>query len=153
MGAVNDSGDVMENLYPALAQCFAIILCGYVKQVLCFLPVMVVICRRYSAGRLNLISETEAKGINTFVGTFSLPSLIFMSLAELDLTSVNWIFLLSVLIAKAIVFVVVIIVTLLVGRPVNYGRAGIFAIFCTQSNDFAVGYPIGKSYTSTRSPL
>lgn len=100
---------------------------------------------RYFAGRLNLISETEAKGINTFVGTFSLPSLIFMSLAQLDLSSVNWLFLLSILISKFIVFVSVIIVTLLVGRPINYGRAGIFAIFCTQSNDFAVGYPIGEA--------
>lgn len=97
---------------------------------------------------MNLISETEAKGINTFVGNFALPSLIFMSLAELDLSSVNWLFLLSILIAKSLVFFTVIIVTLLVGRPVNLGRAGIFAIFCTQSNDFAIGYPIGKS-TST----
>lgn len=78
------------------------------------------------------------------MGTFALPSLIFMSLAELDLSSVNWLFLLSILIAKSIVFFAVIIVTLLVGRPVNLGRAGIFAIFCTQSNDFAIGYPIGK---------
>lgn len=95
------------------------------------------------AGRMNLISATEAKGINTFVGTFALPSLIFKSLAELELRSVNWLFLLSILIAKSIVFVSVIIITILVGRPVNLGRAGIFAIFCTQSNDFAIGYPIG----------
>lgn len=93
---------------------------------------------------MNLISETEAKGINTFVGTFSLPCLIFTSLAKLDLSSVNWLFLVSILIAKGIVFFTVIIITLLVGRPVNLGRAGIFAIFCTQSNDFAIGYPIGK---------
>ena len=95
---------------------------------------------------MNLISETEAKGINTFVGTFSLPSLIFMSLAQLDLTSVNWLFLLSIHISKSIVFVAVIVITLLVGRPVNLGRAGIFAIFCTQSNDFAIGYPIGELF-------
>ncbi|CAG9770867.1 unnamed protein product [Ceutorhynchus assimilis] len=117
-------GAAIENLYPALLQCFAIILSGY------------------AAGRMNLISETEAKGMNTFVGTFSLPALIFMSLAELDLSSVNWMFLLSILVAKSLVFFTVIIVTLLVGRPVNLGRAGIFAIFCTQSNDFAIGYPI-----------
>ncbi|XP_060534255.1 lysosomal cholesterol signaling protein [Cylas formicarius] len=117
-------GAAIENLYPALSQCFAIIICGYF------------------AGRTNLISETEAKGINTFVGTFALPSLIFMSLAELDLHAVNWIFLLSILISKSIVFFSVIVVTLLVGRPVNLSRAGIFGIFCTQSNDFAVGYPI-----------
>ena len=31
---------------------------------------------------------------------------------------------------------------MLVTRPLNYGRAGILATFCTQSNDFAIGYPI-----------
>lgn len=108
------------------------------------------ICFSYLAGRMNLISETEAKGMNTFVGTFSLPSLIFMSLAQLDLSSVNWLFLASILLAKAIVFFSVIIITLLVGRPVNLGRAGIFGIFCTQSNDFAIGYPIGKLFFETR---
>lgn len=95
---------------------------------------------------MNMISETEAKGINTFVGTFSLPSLIFMSLAKLELTSVNWLFLLSILISKSIVFVCVIALTLLVARPFNLGRAGIFAIFCTQSNDFAIGNPIGNNF-------
>lgn len=102
---------------------------------------------RYFAGRMNLISNTEAKGLSTFVGTFSLPSLIFMSLAELDLSSVNWMFLVSILVAKSIVFFSVIIITLLVGRPINLGRAGIFAIFCTQSNDFAIGYPIGLYFS------
>lgn len=34
------------------------------------------------------------------------------------------------------------IVSLLMTRPLNYGRAGILAIFCTQSNDFAIGWPI-----------
>lgn len=93
---------------------------------------------------MNLISQTETKGLSTFVGSFSLPALIFLSLAELDLSSVNWMFLLSVLVAKTVVFLVVVTVTLLVSRPVNTGRAGLFAIFCTQSNDFAIGYPIGK---------
>lgn len=95
---------------------------------------------------MNLISETEAKGINSFIGTFSLPSLIFMSLAQLDLSQVNWLFLVSVLIAKSIVFFSVIIITLLIGRPKTLATAGIFAIFCTQSNDFAIGYPIGKYF-------
>lgn len=99
---------------------------------------------RYLAGRLNIISNFEAKGLNTFVGTFALPSVIFLSLAELDWSTVNWNFLLSILIAKTIVFLSVAIISLLVARPVNYGRAGLLAIFCTQSNDFAIGYPIGK---------
>lgn len=95
---------------------------------------------------MNLISETEAKGINSFVGTFSLPSLIFMSLATLDLGQVNWLFLASVLIAKSIVFFSVIVITVLVGRPRKLAAAGIYAIFCTQSNDFAIGYPIGEFF-------
>lgn len=32
--------------------------------------------------------------------------------------------------------------SLLVVRPLNFGKSGILAIFCTQSNDFAIGYPI-----------
>lgn len=98
----------------------------------------------YLAGRLNIITNTEAKGLNTFVGTFALPSVIFLSLAELNWSTVNWNFLLSILISKTIVFLAVAIISLLVARPVNYGRAGILAIFCTQSNDFAIGFPIGE---------
>lgn len=93
---------------------------------------------------MKLISESGMKGLNTFVGTFSLPSLIFLSLAELDLSAVNWLFLLSIFIAKSIVFFAVIVLTILVTRPINLGSAGLHAIFCTQSNDFAIGYPIGK---------
>ncbi|KAG0722565.1 Integral membrane protein GPR155 [Chionoecetes opilio] len=36
----------------------------------------------------------------------------------------------------------VVVVTLLVYRPMDTGKAGLYAIFCTQSNDFALGYPI-----------
>ncbi|XP_066945138.1 lysosomal cholesterol signaling protein isoform X2 [Macrobrachium rosenbergii] len=120
-----DPGDIaFSNLYPAVIECFVIIFCGYL------------------AGRCNLISQTESKGLSTFVGTFSLPSLIFLSMAKLDFSSVNWLFLLSICISKSIVFVLVVLVTLLVYRPVDFGKAGLFAIFCTQSNDFALGYPI-----------
>nr|XP_034831203.1 integral membrane protein GPR155 isoform X2 [Maniola hyperantus] len=115
---------VSDQLYPALFQCFTIILCGYI------------------AGRLNIVSKVESKGIATFVGTFALPSLIFLSLARLDFRSVNWTFLLAILLAKGLVFFAVMVVTLSVTRPMNLGQAGIFAIFCTQSNDFALGYPI-----------
>ncbi|XP_012254388.2 integral membrane protein GPR155 [Athalia rosae] len=112
------------NLYLALIQCFAIILCGYI------------------AGRSGIITKSEAKGLNTFVGTFSLPSLIFISLAQLDLGLVNWKFLIAVTFAKASVFIAVVTITLLISRPINPGRAALFAIFATQSNDFAIGYPM-----------
>lgn len=96
----------------------------------------------YLAGLFKIISNSETKGLNTFVGTFALPSLIFLSLVELDWHVVNWNFLFSILVSKAIVFFAVIIISLLVIRPLNLGKAGLLAIFCTQSNDFAIGYPI-----------
>lgn len=99
---------------------------------------------RYVAGRLNVVSKSESKGISTFVGTFALPSLIFLSLARLDFSMVNWTFLCAILLAKGLVFFAVVIVTLLVSKPMHLGQAGIFAIFCTQSNDFALGFPISK---------
>ncbi|KAG7198737.1 hypothetical protein KM043_001725 [Ampulex compressa] len=95
----------IDDLYLALIQCFAIILCGYI------------------AGRFDVITRPEANGLNTFVGTFALPSLIFMSLAKLDFT-----------------------------LPSNPGRAALFAIFTTQSNDFAIGYPMIEALYETTHP-
>ena len=54
----------LDNLYPALVQCFGIILLGFV------------------AGKFSFISDVEARGLGTFVGTFSLPALIFVSLCQ-----------------------------------------------------------------------
>lgn len=107
---------------------------------------------RYVAGRLNIISATESKGLNTFVGTFALPSLIFISMATLDLSSVNWHFLLAILLAKTIVFITVLVITLLVTKPIDLSKSGLLAIFCTQSNDFALGYPIVAALYSKSHP-
>lgn len=88
------------------------------------------------------MTNAGAKGFHTYVGTFALPSLIFLSLSEVKWETVNWKFLLAILISKAIVFFLVLLTGLLVVRPLNLGKSGILAIFCTQSNDFAIGYPI-----------
>lgn len=56
--------------------------------------------------------------------------------------TVNWKFLLAILISKSIAFFAVLLISLLVVRPLNFGKSGILAIFCTQSNDFAIGFPI-----------
>ncbi|XP_015185681.1 PREDICTED: integral membrane protein GPR155 isoform X2 [Polistes dominula] len=131
-GFITTDSDPIDNLYIALIQCFGIILCGYI------------------AGRFNVITKIEANGLNTFVGTFALPSLIFTSLAKLDFTLVNWSFLLAILLAKCCVFFTVLVVSLLIKKPSNSGRAALFAIFTTQSNDFAIGYPmIGAIYQKT----
>lgn len=131
-GLLTTNSDPTDNLYIALIQCFGIILCGYI------------------AGRFDVITKSEANGLNTFVGTFALPSLIFISLARLDFTLVNWRFLLAILLAKCCVFFIVLAVSLLIKKPPNPGRAALFAIFTTQSNDFAIGYPmIDALYRST----
>nr|XP_022307078.1 integral membrane protein GPR155-like isoform X2 [Crassostrea virginica] len=114
----------IENLYPAIVQCFVIILFGYI------------------AGRWDVITPTQGKGIGTFVSKFCLPALLFKNMCILNFADVNWTFLLCILIAKSVVFFLVMALCLVIKRPRNYGIAGLFAIFATQSNDFALGFPI-----------
>lgn len=97
---------------------------------------------RYVAGKLKIITNQDAKGLNTYVGTFALPAIIFTSLINLHWDTVNWLFLLAILISKCVVFFAVGIVSLLLSKPLDFGKAAILAIFCTQSNDFAIGAPI-----------
>ncbi|XP_041662814.1 integral membrane protein GPR155-like [Cheilinus undulatus] len=123
----------IDKLFPALLECFGIILCGYI------------------AGRANIITSTQAKGLGNFVSKFALPALLFKNMVVLDFGNVIWPFLWSILIAKVCVFSLVCVLTLIVASPENrYSKAGIFSIFATQSNDFALGYPIVEAlYQST----
>ncbi|XP_032384826.1 integral membrane protein GPR155 isoform X2 [Etheostoma spectabile] len=115
----------IDKLLPALLECFGIILCGYV------------------AGRANIITSTQAKGLGNFVSKFALPALLFKNMVLLDFGNVIWSFLWSILIAKVSVFFIVCVLTLIVSSPESrYSKAGLFSIFATQSNDFALGYPI-----------
>ncbi|KAI4880285.1 hypothetical protein NFI96_030722, partial [Prochilodus magdalenae] len=115
----------IDRLFPALLECFGIILCGYV------------------AGRIGVIGAGQVKGLGSFVSCFALPALLFKNMVRLQFADVVWSFLWSVLIAKACVFALVCVLTLVVADPENrYSKAGLFAIFATQSNDFALGYPI-----------
>lgn len=119
-------GPDISNLFPAIAQSFAVILIGYLF------------------GRFKIIPPGESRGISELVAKLALPALLFRNLAVLDLSTISWPFMAGILVAKAGVFIVVAIVTLIVSRPVNIGRAGLFGIFSTQSNDFALGLPIGE---------
>lgn len=117
----------IDRLLPALLECFGIILCGYI------------------AGRANIITFTQAKGLGNFVSKFALPALLFKNMVLLDFKNVIWSFLWGILIAKVSVFSIVCILTLIVSSPDSrYSKAGLYSIFATQSNDFALGYPIGK---------
>ncbi|XP_041865790.1 integral membrane protein GPR155 isoform X2 [Melanotaenia boesemani] len=123
----------IDKLFPALLECFGIILCGYI------------------AGRADIITESQAKGLGNFVSKFALPALLFKNMVLLDFGDVIWAFLWSVLVAKVTVFVLVCVLTLMVASPdCRYSKAGLYAIFATQSNDFALGYPIVDAlYRST----
>lgn len=122
----------IDKLFPALIECFGIILCGYV------------------AGRANIITSSQAKGLGNFVSMFALPALLFKNMVLLDFGNVIWPFLWSILIAKVCVFVIVCVLTLIVASPDSrFSKAGIFSIFATQSNDFALGYPIGRFMSVT----
>ncbi|CAM4607293.1 unnamed protein product [Leuciscus chuanchicus] len=115
----------IDKLLPALLECFGIILCGYV------------------AGRTNIIPSTQAKGLGSFVSKFALPALLFKNMVLLDFGDVIWPFFFSILVAKVTVFFFVCILTLLVAnRESRFSKAGLFSIFATQSNDFALGFPI-----------
>ncbi|TNN45600.1 Integral membrane protein GPR155 [Liparis tanakae] len=123
----------IDKLFPALLECFGIILCGYI------------------AGRADVITQNQAQGLGNFVSKFALPALLFKNMVLLDFGDVIWSFLWSVLIAKVTVFVLVCVLTLAVAGPdCRYSKAGLYAIFATQSNDFALGYPIVDAlYRST----
>uniref|UniRef100_A0A8C4H049 DEP domain-containing protein n=1 Tax=Dicentrarchus labrax TaxID=13489 RepID=A0A8C4H049_DICLA len=122
----------IDKLFPALLECFGIIMCGYI------------------AGRADIITESQAKGLGNFVSKFALPALLFKNMVLLDFGDVIWAFLWSVLVAKVTVFVLVCVLTLMVASPDSrYSKAGLYAIFATQSNDFALGYPIEKYISNT----
>lgn len=116
--------EVYEKLLPVLLQCFVIVTLGYVS------------------GRSRLVPQSETKGLQMTVSYFFLPALVFRSLATIDLYMVNLKFLASIFIGKMIIFVSTGLLTWLLKRENRASFAGLFAIFCSQSNDFALGYPL-----------
>ena len=92
--------------------------------------------------RFKLLTPLESRGIGIFVGNFALPALIFGALSTIQLHSVNWNFVLSILITKSVLFVGVLLVTISINRGQSIDKAGLYSIFVTQTNDFALGYPI-----------
>ena len=84
----------------------------------------------------------ESAGLNTFVGKFSLPVLIFTSLAKLNFSNIKWSFLLAIFVSKTLIFILVGGIEFIISSPKSFSRPSIFAIFCTQTNDFGMGLPI-----------
>ena len=113
---------ILHDLLPTLSQIFLTIKLGWL------------------AGTFNIIKPPEARGLNIFVGKYSLPSLVFISLATIDFSTVNLAFLLGVFVSKLVIFVLTILSQILISRDVCQGA--MWAMFCTQTNDFAMGLPL-----------
>lgn len=118
---------VLSNLAPALLQTFLTIAVGYLF------------------GRLRWIPAEGIRAMGMFVTTLALPALLLRSMILIDFSHVDWTFFLSIFISKSILFVCTAIICILRygwRDRAGYSDAGCFAIFVTQSNDFAMGLPI-----------
>jgi predicted permease len=125
--ASNASGSVefVTLLVPAICQVFFVILLGYIL------------------GTTGAVSVQHAGPLAQICGTVLLPISVFTAMISLDVSPQAWQFLGGILIVKALTFALVIALVLATDRSMlRYGAAGVRAIFCTQSNDFAFGLPI-----------
>ena len=137
-------------LMSELTQCGTIIVFGY-------------ICHA-----AHIFSHSDVDGISRFVARVALPSLILLNMSSLDMSSLaECAFVVAaVMTAKALLFAIVVAVTAITslsrieessasdaceqGEQGANGsstrpwmrRAGLHAIFATQSNDFALGLPL-----------
>ena len=127
--------DLLNNLIPALLKVFMVVLVGYLF------------------GRTNLYPKEAARNIAKLCGDLLLPVYVFNTMASISVTPEAWDFLYAVMIAKAFVFFMILILVLVTDRARGrVGRAAISAVFCTQSNDFAMGIPIFQVIYNTTNP-
>ena len=128
---------MLLKLFKALTQCVTIILIGCLSR------------------RLALFSPSEAAGISAFVGRLAMPGLLFLAMAELEIDSEAWRLVAAISAAKGLVFAITagLCLSALCRRTSDsvpfaerkatwLGRAGLYAIATTQSNDFALGLPL-----------
>lgn len=122
-----------KDLIAVLFECFLIISLGYLS------------CR------FKLITN-QAKDLNSYLTTFALPMIIFLNIAQMEFHTINLSFLFCMLTAKLLVFISVTLLTTIISYPTNFGYAGSLSILATQSNDFALGYPLIKSLYGDAKP-
>ena len=85
------SQPILVPLVGALIQCVCLILIGYW-------------CKRS-----GLFSADDASGLSAFVGRLSLPALLFLSMATLDIQMIDTLLLCTILLVKGLVFLLVVI--------------------------------------------
>ena len=114
------------NLYATMIGSFGIILIGYFF------------------GRCKIITVTQGKGISLYMVNIALPALIFKALVITDFKLINWMLWGGIFVAKTFLFTIVVLLSFIFQKEDKFGKAGLYGIFVTQSNDFAFGIPIGK---------
>ena len=118
-------------------------------MIVCCTCVIICLTRQYTAGFFSVLpyplhecylSRSDVcSRLSDNAGTIISPP----SPALWCCRDVNWGFLMILYGAKVLVFGIVVLVTAVASYPTSLGRAGLYGIFCTQSNDFALGYPLG----------
>jgi len=136
-------GDTLATLVNSLSIIFFTMLLGYFGKLTGFIP------------------PNANKGIGPMVGKICLPLLIFRNVAKLDLSSVDFRVIGACALVKICSFTLAGVVAYLTrpkGANVKPGdtasQYGIFTLFCTGSNDLAIGLAIIQSiYPAESSPI
>lgn len=104
----------------------------------------------YFARKFHLIDHGQTAGLNVFLSYYALPALVFLAISSISLSDVNGTFVQDIFLSKTSIFLTVAIITFILSYksmtlPAAMKRSAMFAMFTTQSNDFALGYPILQS--------
>ena len=117
--------ELLSKLIPALMKTFLVIFAGFLF------------------GKTNLYPTSNASAIGRLCGTLLLPVALFNAMATLQVTDEAWQFLIAVAICKGGLFFIVLAALAVIDKKEGkVGRAAIWSVFSTQSNDFALGLPI-----------
>ena len=125
----DDTGQMLlENLVPALAQTFALVLLGVLTA------------------RFSLLPPHAGETLGAYTAKFALPALIFTAMSTLNLGDASMGLLAGMCGAKLALGVLVALISLALSRGGSRERgwsmAAIFAMLTTMQNDFALGLPI-----------
>eukprot|EP01012_Entosiphon_sulcatum_P004734 TRINITY_DN11958_c0_g1_i1.p1 TRINITY_DN11958_c0_g1~~TRINITY_DN11958_c0_g1_i1.p1 ORF type:complete len:818 (-),score=109.47 TRINITY_DN11958_c0_g1_i1:98-2506(-) len=122
---LGDAPDPFETLTSSIIKTFFMVALGYIM------------------GKTGALTLDATKGINQLAGKVALPALLFVGMATLNLKEVDFKVLLTMFLAKALVFVSVSAIAVVFSQKSSWlSKCGIFGIFVTQSNDVAIGLPI-----------
>ncbi|GIX77995.1 hypothetical protein CEXT_302752 [Caerostris extrusa] len=119
---VQDDPYPFDDFAPTLAQCFFIVITGYL------------------VAKFQLLSAADLRGVNAFITYIGMPGIICMTLADADFSDLRWELIFGLFLGKLFIFVLVAGVSLRISG--NVGVAGLLAIFCVHSNDLPVGNPL-----------